>query len=265
MKTYSRFLIVAATAATAFSCAVQAATVNSSEFSGLSNGTISTIGTADWGYVSVNGDSTTGPGLFDGSSGAYSNQTYGTLDKTGEAVLTTVSGSSSIGAVTVTENTSGISGSNNASDFTFDGNAAYGSFRNFGATTDAFTINFNDLGVGTFDITLYLGHTSATRDFTINYDLTDAGGDVSSSKASGAISLLGSSVGFGGGPAFAYTISVTTTDASADLGLNFVSTAGGGGTGLFAGYTVVAIPEPSSYALISGLLALGAIMLRRRR
>lgn len=264
MKTYSRFLIVAATAATAFSCAVQAATVNSDGFSGLSSGAISTTGTADWGYVSVNGNSTGGlTGLFDGSS-AYSNLNYGALDD-GGSVLTSVSGSSSIGAVTVTENTSGISGSNNASDFTFDGNAAYGSFRNFGATTDAFTINFNDLGVGTFDITLYLGHTSATRDFTINYDLTDAGGDVSSSKASGAISLLGSSVGFGGGPAFAYTISVTTTDASADLGLNFVSTAGGGGTGLFAGYTVVAIPEPSSYALISGLLALGAIMLRRRR
>ncbi|MDA9260973.1 hypothetical protein N9P58_03805, partial [Puniceicoccaceae bacterium] len=216
MKTYSRSLIVAATAATAFSCAVQAATVNSDGFSGLSNGTISTTGTADWGYVSVNGDGTTGPGLFDGSSD-YSDQAYGTLDN-GGSVLTSVSGSSSIGAVKVTENTSAISGSNSASGLTFGGNAAYGSFRNFGATADAFTINFNDLGVGTFDITLYLGHTSATRDFTINYNLTDAGGDVSSSTASGLISALSSSVGFGSeGSTFAYTISVTTTDASADL------------------------------------------------
>lgn len=266
MKTSFRFLIVAATAATAFSCAVQAATVNSSEFSGLSSGAISTTGTADWGYVSVNGDSVTGPGLFDGSSGAYSNQTYGTLDKTGEAVLTTVSGSSSIGSVTVTENTSGISGSNNASGLTFDDSAAFGSFRNFAAAADAFTINFNDLGVGTFDITLYLGHTSNNRNFTINYDLTDAGGNVFSSSASGLISDLSSSVGFGSeGSTFAYTISVTTTDASADLALNLVSGGSGSGSGLFAGYTVVAIPEPSSYALISGLLALGAIMLRRRR
>jgi hypothetical protein len=265
MKTSSRSLIVAATVVTAFSCAVQAATVHSSVFSGLSSGAISTTGTADWGYVSVNGNTTGGlTGLFDGNS-VYTNQAYGTLDD-GGSILTKVSSSSSIGAVTVTENTSGISGSNNASGLTFGGNAAYGSFRNFGATTDAFTINFNDLGVGTFDITLYLGHTSATRDFTINYDLTDAGGNVSNSTASGAISGLSSSVVFGSaGSTFAYTISVTTTDASADLALNLVSTAGGSGSGLFAGYSVVAIPEPSSYALIGGLLALGAIMLRRRR
>lgn len=261
MKTYSRSLIVAATAATAFSCAVQAATVNSSEFSGLSSGAIITTGTADWGYVSVNGAATTG--LFNSSS-VYTNQAYGTLDN-GGSVLTTVSGSSSIGAVTVTEN-SGLGGSNLASGLTFDGSAAFGSFRNFGATANAFTINFNDLGVGTFDITLYLGHTDDNRNFTINYDLTDAGGNVSSDTASGLISGLSSSVGSSsGGSTFAYTISVTTTDASADLGLNFVSTGGGSGSGLFAGYTVASIPEPSSYALLSGLLALGAIMLRRRR
>jgi hypothetical protein len=258
------FLLITSALLT-FSIAMQAGQVNTSGFTGLSSGAISTTGTADWGYVSVNGDSGTGPGLFDGSAGPYTDLAFGSLDNNG-TILTTVSGSSSIGAVTVTENTSAISGSYSASGLTFDGSAAFGSFRNFGPTDNAFTVDFNDLGVGTHELTLYLGHTDNNRNFTIHYDLTDAGGDVTGSTASGAISALNSSVAFGSaGSSIAYTISVTTTDANADLALNLVSTAGGAGTGLFAGYTIVSsIPEPSSYALMGGLLTLASVMLRRR-
>jgi hypothetical protein len=240
-----------------------AATIDDASFNPLTNGAVVTAGLADWGYVEVQG--TQNNGLFDGSAGNYNDLAYGSLDKLDGAVLTTVSGSSTIGPVTVTEG-QGLNGSTNFSAITFDGTQAYGGIRSLAPSEDAFTINFNDLGVGTFTITLYLGHSATNRTFTINETISDGGVNVlePTATASGAISGLGSTVVFSTGVAFTYEITVTTTAATQDLALNLVSTGGSSGDGLFAGYTVesTAVPEPASLA--TGLLGLTLIALRRR-
>ena len=65
------------------------------------------------------------------------------------------------------------------------------------------------------------------------------------------------------GHAVKYEITLETTTATDDLTLRFGSPSGSGGEGYFAGYTVAAVPEPSSTALLGfgGL----ALILRRRK
>ncbi len=230
-------------AALLYAASTYAGTIDSSSFNGLTDGAVSTAGLADWGYVSVQG--ALNNGLFNGSAGAYNNLAYGSLDKSDSAVLTTVYGSSEIGSVTVTEG-QGLDGSTAYSAITFDGNQAYGGVRSLAPSENAFTIVFNDLGMGTFNITLYLGHSADNRTFNMNYNLSDGGGaaDKAGTTSSGLISGLGSSVTFSTGIAFTYDITITTATTGADLSLNLVSVSGSSGDGLFAGYTVAGGPEP---------------------
>jgi hypothetical protein len=241
-----------------------AATIISSTFNGVTSGAVSTTGMADWGYVSVQG--AVNDGLFDNQ---YNATPFGSVTRPNGAnpdqVLTTVSLASTIGAVTLTENdgvTNTISGQGNAGVFSFDGNTAHGSYGSLSpAENNAWTMTFNDLGAGTHIITLYMGHTSDTRSFRMNYSASD-GGLTTGSTTSGAISGLGSTLVFGTGKAFTYSIEVEMTTATGDLSLTFDSLSGGSGGALFSGYTVQTIPEPSVALLSSlGLLAL----LRRRR
>lgn len=245
--------------------AAHAGTVIASTFNGVSSGVVSTTGLADWGYVSVQG--AINDGLFDN---LYNATSFGSVTRPNGAnpdqVLTTVSLTSTIGAVTLTEgngtDNTRISGQSNAGVFTFGGNASHGSYGGLAAAeNNAWTMTFNDLGIGTHLITLYMGHTSDTRSFRMNYSLSDAG-ITASSTTSGAISGLGSTLAFGTGDAFTYSIEVETTTATGDLSLTFDSLSGSSGGALFSGYTVATIPEPAS-ALLGGLGFL--VLLRRRR
>jgi hypothetical protein len=137
--------------------------------------TIDTTGTGDWGFVSVAG------GFFDsnlaGGGESHTNTDFGSVDKNDGTIITTVNGSSSIGSVTLTEGTTGtdtISPQGNVSNYTFDGTIAHGAYGNFAPTEQNFwQMTFNDLGVGEFDITLYMGHSTTNRGFDI--DVTGTG------------------------------------------------------------------------------------------
>lgn len=173
---------------------------------------------------------------------------------------------SGIGAVTITEN-DGAEYSSGTSlalwDFTFnDGLAptsgtqtAFGAVNGVASSEDIFTITFNDLGVGTHTITLFMAHTATNRIFRSNLDVFAADGNVSGNLTSAQIGGSGSTL------YFLYQAVVTTTDASADMDINIRSVSGSAGQFAFAGYTVSSVPEPSTAML--GLLG-GLILLLRR-
>jgi hypothetical protein len=219
---------------------------------------IDTTGAVDWGYFLPTADflDETQPANTD-----FDDLTAigGTLDP-----ATNSKAASGIGIVTITEN-QGAEYSNGTDlaiwDFTFnDGLApvsgtqtAFGAVNGVAPSEDVFTITFNDLGLGTKTITLYMSHTAINRTFRVDADLTDTGGNDSDTLTSAAIG------GTGGSLYFTYTVQVTSTDANADLALNVNSLSGSSGQFGFAGYTVV--PEPGSLAL----LGLGGLLIARRR
>lgn len=227
---------------------VSQAAIISSGFSGSSSLSVTTDGTADWGYVSDTG------GIF---TGTPTNTLYEDMDGT-----PIVSGSPNSGDVTVTEATTngGINPkSSNQVIYTFDGDNAIGAYGDLaGAEPDAWEVTFNDLGIGTQTITLYMGHSATDRVFDMDVSLTDGGAPLTTTDTSAAIGTYG---GAASGRAFRYDITVETTTASAELSLTFGSVSGGGGQAYWAGYT--ATPEPSSTALLG--LGLGSLLLRRKR
>jgi hypothetical protein len=247
MKTHIRSTLTIPLLALTLSSVTQAAII-SSGFSGSSSLAVTTTGMADWGYISGT------DGIF---SGTPNNTLYENMDST-----PIVSGSPYRGDVTVTEATTngGINPwTGTQITYTFDGDDAIGGYRDLaGNEPDTWSVTFNDLGIGTQTITLYMGHSSTDRIFDIDVSLTDGGAPLTTTDTSAAIGTYG---GAASGRAFRYDITVETTTASADLTLTFGSVSGGAGQVYWAGYT--ATPEPSSTALL-GLGGL-ALALRRKR
>lgn len=247
MKIQSKISALTACCALSATPLHAAVTFSSNAFSGIDSGAISTTGMTDWGYVSTNG------AFMDDNP---VNKAYSALDDGASTVITTVAAGHTAGDVTLTEDGDTLSATN-FSGLTFDGNDAYGSFRNFGTTEDAFTINFNNLGVGDFEITLYVGHTNGSRIYDMDYAGTGAAGGTTV-MADTIANTQGAFPGI-----LAYTITGSTTDSAdvVSLSLGNAAGSGGSGAGFFPGYTVEVIPEPS-FALLGGL---GALMLLRRR
>jgi hypothetical protein len=273
MKTHTKTLLAALTAASVCVGSASAGIINSASFSGSTSAAVDTTGALDWGYVDTAFVSASDQALFaNGANFDYSNTDFGALTSNdGETVVTEVSGSSGIGAVTVTE-TAGTGGAGiggkpmPVAGYTFDGNTAYGAYGDFGGGDNpVWSMTFNDLGLGARTITLYMGHTAGNRIFTMDATLTGVATSTDGSDAAG-ISNYGGALSWetsgSGGVLFKYVIDVTTTSADDDLTLTFGSVSGNGGVALLAGYTVTGdVPEPGSLAL----LGLGGLLIARRR
>lgn len=239
----------------ALSSATAVTSVSSSFNAGPVGGVVDITGASSWGYVSVDNKL---------HSIAYDSDDFSSINDPAN-LLATVDPTYQMGDVTITTDGDGMSTRTNKT-YTFDGSDAFGRFGSLAPVEDAFTLHFNDLGVGTFEIMLYLGHSANDRTFDMDYEFFENGSSAGAAQTTVTPNPIGDfDTQANGLNLFTYTISFTTSEADTDLALSWASTGGGAGDGAFAGYTVTTIPESSSYALISGLLALGAIMTRRRK
>ena len=252
---------------------VSAATVVSSEFLGLGNSAIDVDLTGkSYGYITDKGifDGPFGGIASQGSNYVHTNVLWGNLERiNGDQSgvdsgvnVTAVGGAFQNVYFTEPGGANNLVDSRNGSSMYRFGGSAFtggeiGQFQN--GDDDIFTLEFRDMGIGTFDIVLYFdGKNDALDYYQMDHSLN--GGSFSSTTMAntGIQSLTGNTAG---DDLFSYNITVTTTAATDDLTLRFGS-AGRAGNMFFAGYTVEAIPEPS-VALLGGLGAL--LLLRRRR
>lgn len=236
---------------------LQPSTVDASGFYDVTDNAVMTADLLDWGYVSQQANNSQSGGFGSLSEVNADNTPFGSLALGNYGNLTTVSGSSSIGTVTFTEGApsdvlgAAFTASSANGWYSFDGNAAHGDMRGMdGNEQDVWTLSFNDLGIGQFAITVYLGVSEAqnTKVFDMDYTLTDGStvSGTSTSLAGSHYSLVTSPESF---HLFTYKITVTTTTADADLSLTFGGVSGpNGGEVLLSGYTVAAVEASDSFA-----------------
>ena len=116
---------------------------------------------------------------------------------------------------------------------------------------------------------LYLGTASwAAGDYTVTFDVTDyVQGEGSAGTVSYAEIGLGEQIT--GGASISYDFVLTDAGTAGDflvLGWSTTNPAeGSNGSDSFNIDNAAAVPEPATYALLGGLLALGHVMVRRRR
>ena len=214
----------------------------------------------DWGYFLPNAD------FLDGTQAASTNFDALTAGNGTINPATNSKASPGIGIVTITERgageyTNGDTGK--AWSFTVnDGinpvsgtQSPLGAVNGIATSEDIFNITFNDLPVGPSTITLYMDHTSNNRRFDATVDLFASDGNEATAIQSNTI---GGSDGEGH---FTFAVEVSSLVAGSDLSISIDSAGSGTGQFQFAGYTVTAVPEPSTLALV----LLGAACLKRLR
>jgi len=233
-----------------------AATISTATFTSTTTA-VDLTSAEDWGYLD---------GALFGSNGASGNSyTYDGTTFDGGTVQSNRHSSGSMGAVTLLE--TGILGVKNDTNFeyTFSNGTVptsdtglvtraggYGDHR----VEDLFTFTFNDVGAGDHVLDIYhsTGRGNQTIDFTTNISATD--GNIVDSVFTGSHSAAGS---------YVYSLAFSTSDASADVTINWNATAEDGGSDTLGAFVLntTAIPEPSTTAL----LGLGgfALILRRRK
>ncbi len=140
-------------------------------------------------------------------------------------------------------------------------------FGSLGATeTNGIVFNFNNVGIGSHTITLYLGHIldasqTDTRVFKMKHALSATDGGFSGDFTTNDLGIQANGTTIFSTYQIAFNNAV---DTNADLVLTLDSVSGGTGNGMISGYTwqTAAIPEPRATLLgVIGLL----LLLRRRR
>jgi hypothetical protein len=265
---YKRSITAFATAALIASA--HAGSIDSSTFNvDPSSTSIDTTGAdvLDWGYFLPNADFLAGSQPGDVDFDALKADYNSSSDTFAIDPATNSKASPGIGIVTITERD--VAEYTNGTDlaiydFTVDDGlapvsgtqTAFGAANGIAGGEDIFTITFNDIGAGITEFTLYMAHTNTGRTFSATTELLASDGDDSDAP------LISPSIGGADGNGFfTYSATVTTTDANADLSIAIDSNNGGSGQFAFAGYTVVAVPEPTSLAW----LGIGGLMLAARR
>ncbi|PXA04941.1 hypothetical protein DDZ13_02960 [Coraliomargarita sinensis] len=238
---------------------MKAATLVNSSFDLNPNTAVDTTGTADWGYF-VEGVGFT-DGMTTGVAVNFDDLTFD--DGPGPSAATVSESSPGIGEVLYTPtDTSDGTGTADTIGFTFDGNNAGQRLHNIGGDEEIFSMKFNDLGAGTHTMTFYAGHDNNSREMDIDYFVYEEDDAETSATLSGTGLQSGGLVNGRG----TYTLEFSTATANTDIVFNLGSAGSGVGAWTLSGYTLttVAVPEPSSFALLAGCFGLTWVMLRRR-
>lgn len=167
------------------------------------------------------------------------------------------------------------SGSATATDLDLLGSTANGNWNTGGAwdplftgrtDNNGFTATFTDIEFDLYDVYVYIGAGS----------LSNKEWDITGTDADGAVNLTytASALAVNAATSFVEAANGTNTTAgnyfkvSGLTGATLVVGAdgtGGGRQAFTTGIQIVAVPEPSSYALIAGFFGLAWVMVRRRR